>query len=143
MCRCCGCFQFIAKQHGEISSLNLICMKTSSLTSLETRATPRILHNQTWFQHSILETIFNKQLYSARIVVENNFGILKKIFRELMTKSNFDVHFFPNVVMCCYMLHNMILNGKNADIYELMPQVEVENVVKNRRCVLVVRHVVD
>jgi hypothetical protein len=90
----------------------------------------------------ILEIIFNKQLSSAR-VVENHFGILKKTFCELMTKSNFDVHFFPNVVMCCYMLHNMILNGKNVDIYELMLQLEVENVVENRCLVLVVRHVVD
>jgi hypothetical protein len=143
MCRCCGCFQFIAKQHGEISSMNLICMKASNLTSLETRATPCIPHDQIWFQHSILETIFNKQLYSVKVVVENNFGILKKTFLELMTKFNFDVHFFLDVVMCCYMLHNMILNGKNANIYELMLQLEVKNVVKNRCHVLVVRHVVD
>jgi len=46
MCECCGCLQFISKQHGEISSMNLICMKASNFTSLETRATPCILHNQ-------------------------------------------------------------------------------------------------
>jgi hypothetical protein len=60
-----------------------------------------------------------------------------------MIKSNLDVHFFPNVVICCCMLHNMILNGKNADIYELMLQLEAENVVENRRHVLVARHVVN
>jgi hypothetical protein len=37
----------------------------------------------------------------------------------------------------------MILNGKNVDIYELMLQLEAENVVENKRCVLVVRHAVD
>lgn len=41
------------------------------------------------------------------------------------------------------MFHNMISNGKNVDIYELMLQLEAENVVENRCCVLVVRHVVD
>ncbi len=60
-----------------------------------------------------------------------------------MIKSNLDVYFFPNVVICCCMLHNMILNGKNVDIYELMLQLEAENVVENKRCVLVVRHAVD
>ncbi len=60
-----------------------------------------------------------------------------------MIKSNLDVHFFSNVVICCCMLHNMILNGKNVEIYELMLQLEVQNVIENRNCVLIARHVVD
>ncbi len=83
-----------------------------------------VLHKQTSVQHFILETIFNKQFFHAIILVENNFGILKKTFCKLMIKSNLDVQFLLNVVICCYMLHNMILNGKNANIDELMLQLE-------------------
>ncbi len=34
-----------------------------------------VLHKQTRIWHTILKTLFNKQLSHARIVVENNFGI--------------------------------------------------------------------
>jgi hypothetical protein len=37
-----------------------------------------------------------------------------------MIKSNMFVHFLSNVIICCCMLHNMILNGKDVDIDELM-----------------------
>ncbi len=83
-----------------------------------------VLHKQTSVQHFILETLFNKQFFHAIILVENNFGILKKTLCKLMIKSNLDVQFLLNVVICCYMLHNMILNGKNANIDELMLQLE-------------------
>lgn len=56
----------------------------------------------------------------------NNFGILKKTFQELMIKSNMFVHFFTNVIICCCMLHNMILIGKDADINELMQQLAIK-----------------
>jgi len=38
----------------------------------------------------------------------------------LMIKSNLHVILFPNVVICCCMLHNMIMNGKDIDIDEFM-----------------------
>jgi len=38
--------------------------------------------------------------------------------------------FFSNVVICCSILHNMILSGKDVDINELMLQLEIENVGK-------------
>ncbi len=41
------------------------------------------------------------------------------------------------------MLHNMILNGKNANIDEVMLQLEVENALENRCYVLVTRHVAN
>jgi hypothetical protein len=43
-------------------------------------------HKQTRVFHSMLETLFNKQFSNAK-VVENNFGILKKIFCELILSS--------------------------------------------------------
>jgi hypothetical protein len=42
--------------------------------------------------------------------------------------SNLNVLFFLGVVICCYVLHNMILTSKNVDIVELLFQLEVGNV---------------
>jgi len=61
-------------------------------------------------------------------VVENNFGILKKTFQKLMIKSNLNYFSLLNVLVCYCILHNMILNGKDVDINELMLQLAVENV---------------
>jgi hypothetical protein len=52
------------------------------------------------------------------------------MFQELMIKSNLHVSFFSNVVICCSILHNMILSGKDIDINELMLQLEIKNVGK-------------
>ncbi len=57
------------------------------------------------------------------------------MFRELMIKSNLHVNFLLDVVIYCYILHNMILSGKDTNIDELMFQLEqlvVENVGEMR-----------
>jgi hypothetical protein len=64
--------------------------------------------------------LYIKQLSHSRVVLENNFGILKKTFKELLIKSNLNVLFFLDVVVCCYMFHNMILSGKDINIDKLM-----------------------
>jgi hypothetical protein len=93
-------------------------------------------HKQIIVQRSILEALHNKQL-SCDKVVENNFGMLKKTLCELMIKFNLNLHFLPNVVICCCMLHNIIINGKYINIDELMQQLEAKNIIENRHCVLV------
>ncbi len=70
-------------------------------------------------------------------VVENNFGILKKTLCELMIKSNLNMHFLPNVVICFCMLHNIIINQKYINIDELMHQLEAKNAIEDSHCVLV------
>ncbi len=82
--------------------------------------------------HSLFDKLFNKQFNHAKVIIENSFGILKKIIQELLIKSNLDVHFLPNVVIYCYILHNMIMNGKGYDIDEFMIHLNVENVLKTR-----------
>jgi hypothetical protein len=77
-------------------------------------------HRKIGVKHSVLETYYIKQLSCARVVVENTFIIIKKMFRELMIKSNLLVNFLLDVVICCYILHNMILSGKDVDTDELM-----------------------
>jgi hypothetical protein len=64
--------------------------------------------------------LYNKQLSHARIVVQKKFSILKKIFKELLIKSNLNVLFLLDVVVCCCIFHNTILSGKDIDINELM-----------------------
>jgi hypothetical protein len=74
-------------------------------------------------------------LFRARVVVENSFNILKKTFKELLIKSNLNVLFFLDVVVCCCMFHNMILNGKDIDIDKLMLHLEPKDILEiNRRC---------
>jgi hypothetical protein len=80
--------------------------------------------------------LYNKQLFHERVVVENNFDILKKIFKELLIKSNLNVLFLLDVVVCCCMLHNLILNGKDIDIDELMFQLEAKDILKIDRKVV-------
>jgi hypothetical protein len=41
-------------------------------------------HKQTSVKHFILQALLNKKNYWARILVENNFSILKKNFREFI-----------------------------------------------------------
>lgn len=60
-------------------------------------------------QFSISETLFNRKLRKGHCVVENAFGILKQSFRELLGKSTLDVIFLPDVIVCCCILHNILL----------------------------------
>jgi uncharacterized protein (DUF1919 family) len=89
-------------------------------------------HKQTRARHSILEAFYNKQLSCVRVIIENSFNVLKKKCWELMIKSNLNVKFHLDVVICYSIPHNMILNGKDVDIDELMLQLEVKNVGEMR-----------
>jgi len=67
----------------------------------------------------VAEALFNKKLQRGCSVVENAFGILKQTFKELLTKSNLDVVFLPDVIVCCAILHNMLLGQSHEDIENL------------------------
>lgn len=58
---------------------------------------------------SAANQLFNRKLSKARVVVENAFGQLKLTFRELLVKTDLDVVFVPEVVTCCALLHNVLL----------------------------------
>jgi len=47
----------------------------------------------------------------ARVVVENAFGLLKLSFHELHVKSDLDVAFILDVVMCYAILYNLLLKN--------------------------------
>ena len=65
---------------------------------------------------SMAEALFNKRLRKGRCVVENAFGILKQTFRELLIKSDLDVAFLPDVILCCAILHNMLLGQSHEEV---------------------------
>jgi hypothetical protein len=60
-------------------------------------------------QRSLLERLFSKRLSRGKSVVENAFGILKQSFRELLDVIDLYVTFVPDAVVCCCLLHNLLL----------------------------------
>jgi len=66
-------------------------------------------------QHSILDILYNRKHKRGRLVVENFFSILKKIFRKLQ-KFELHVTFLHDVFTCYYLLHNVIRFEDEANI---------------------------
>ncbi len=77
--------------------------------------------------HTILKALFNKHLSRGKSVVENVFRILKKTFKELFLKTNLNILFVLNVVVCCCIFYNMIIDDKDFDLQTLMDQLDLNN----------------
>lgn len=45
---------------------------------------------------------------------------MKQTFRELIGKSELSVTFVPDVVMCCAILHNILLRQSHEEVEELL-----------------------
>jgi hypothetical protein len=69
---------------------------------------------------TVTKTLFNHRLKRGRCVVENAFGILKQTFRELLGKSELTVTFLPDVIVCCAILHNILLAQSREDVEHLL-----------------------
>jgi len=69
---------------------------------------------------SISEKMFNKKLHVGRCVVDNAFGILKQCFRELSETSHLHLGFLPNVIICCAILHNILLGQTPQEVEHLL-----------------------
>jgi len=67
----------------------------------------------------IADLLFNKKLRRGCGVVENAFGIRKLMFWELLVKSKLQVTFLPDVIICCTILHNMLLQQSHKDVERL------------------------
>jgi hypothetical protein len=78
------------------------------------------------------EKLLNIRINRARVVVENAFGILKNTFTILQKKCKLKLEFFPDVVTCCCILHNMFHEGRDLDIEALMDSID-EELLENRR----------
>jgi hypothetical protein len=73
-----------------------------------------------------LKTLYQEHQSWGHSVVGNAFGILKQTWRELLFKTNMKVEFIPDLVTCCYVLHNMILGTPTPDIDYLCAMLEEE-----------------
>jgi hypothetical protein len=71
-------------------------------------------------QLSVAKQLFNRRLRRGRCVVENAFGILKQTFRELLVKSQLHVTFLPDVIICCAILHNVLLGQSQDQVEQLL-----------------------
>jgi hypothetical protein len=52
--------------------------------------------------------------------LENAFGIMKQTFRELGRLSELHVTSFPDAIVACCLLHNMLLNQDPNDVALLL-----------------------
>lgn len=68
--------------------------------------------------------LFNRRLSRARSVVENAFALLKHSFRELQQRSYIDVALMPDVVVCCAILHNILLRDSHEAVERLLQIVQ-------------------
>ena len=75
----------------------------------------------------LVDTLFNRKLRRGRRVVENAFGILKQKFRELLGKSDLLVTFLPDVIICCTILHNMLLGQSHQEVERLLQVLRTED----------------
>jgi hypothetical protein len=59
--------------------------------------------------HNLFEMLYNRKHKQVRFVIENVFGVLKKIFHELQRKIEMHINFAPNYITCCCLLHNLLI----------------------------------
>ena len=69
---------------------------------------------------SVLDRLYSKRLLRGRSVIENAFGILKQSFRELLDITDLHVTFLPDVVVCCCLLHNVLLGQTPDEVARLL-----------------------
>lgn len=60
---------------------------------------------------SSVEKIFNKKLSSARLVVENVFGVFSSVFRVFQKSIAIDVENVKLITMSCILLHNFLIKS--------------------------------
>jgi phospholipid N-methyltransferase len=76
-----------------------------------------------------VERLFNQKLSQGRVVAENAFGILKQAFSELKNFSDFHVTLVPDVVLCCVLLHNILLRQSIEEVDRLFKCLQHEGMV--------------
>jgi hypothetical protein len=78
---------------------------------------------------TVLERLFNKRLSRGRSVVENSFGILKQSFRELLDVTDLHATFVPNIVVCCALLHNVLLEQEPDEVARLLEVLQRDGMI--------------
>jgi hypothetical protein len=79
--------------------------------------------------HNLLEMLYNRKHKLARFVVENVFGILKKILLELQGKKEMHINFAPDYITCCFLLHNLLICRHGIYVEQILLVLDEEAVV--------------
>jgi hypothetical protein len=80
-------------------------------------------------QRSVLDRLYNRRLSRGRSVIENAFGIMKQSFRELLNITDLHVTFVPDVVVCCSLLHNVLLGQSPDKVARLLEILQREGAI--------------
>ncbi len=71
--------------------------------------------------HIVLEALANKQLSKwGRSSSKMHLAFLKKHLENMFLKSNLHIFHACDVVACCCMLYNLILDGHDVDVHALI-----------------------
>jgi hypothetical protein len=76
--------------------------------------------------HIVLELMYNKKHKRGCFVLDIVFGILKKTFKEFLTKTKLHVSFVPNALTTCCLLHNFLHSQSKSHIQILMHIIDVD-----------------
>lgn len=68
----------------------------------------------------VADTMFNTKLASTRNIIERAFGVLKNRWRVLLAGVTTDIKVVPDVIIVCFLLHNICLD-KMEDAPEPAP----------------------
>ena len=60
-------------------------------------------------ERSYANRLYNRKLQKEQFVVEHALGILKQCFCELGVKPDLHVTFLPDVIVVCFLMHNLLL----------------------------------
>lgn len=72
-------------------------------------------------QLTVAKALFNKRLQRGRSVVKNAFGILKDSFHKvLLDKSELHLTFLLDVILCSYILQNVLLQQSHEQVEDLL-----------------------
>ncbi|CAG9580819.1 unnamed protein product [Danaus chrysippus] len=66
------------------------------------------------YEEGTKEIFFNKKLSSARVVVENTFGVISSVFRVLRQPLLLEPESAKHVVMACIVLHNFLRKSPHS-----------------------------
>jgi hypothetical protein len=71
--------------------------------------------------------VFNHLHSKTRIVIERSFGILKGRFKELSCGTRLRLHFVPEVIHCCAILHNILLESRDRSINDIIKDLDLQD----------------
>ena len=80
---------------------------------------------------SVEDKNFYQKLRTRRCIIENAFGILKGVFRELSHVMETHIMIVPDMIVACCLLHNLLLDQSPNDVAKLLEIINREGAAPN------------